>query len=245
VANPKQKQAPEGANRRPGKSRFSIPQKEVPPIDGSYLERLFADYEKQSQELETGGTVAPIEENTATQTETPTSAAPQPVTTTSPESVQDTPPKALSVEPLPTEGVGEEVVASDESAEVQPSVPPTPEVAHPKGPPAQVEEIPTRRPLEFSGNDAILLEKLKKKHRLGKGEINVLRTMIGLCRDNRSDYCYIKIPQLMASSGLKERQTQLVLRSLRELELIEKLADYSNLDRLGTKYRVKFESFQV
>lgn len=97
--------------------------------------------------------------------------------------------------------------------------------------------------MEPSVDDAILLDKLKKKHRLGKGEINVLRVMIRLCWDSGTDYCFIKIPQLMADSGLKERQTQVVLRNLRELQLIEKLADYSNIDRLGTKYKVNFDSF--
>ena len=245
MANTKQKQGPEGANRSPGKSRFSIPKKEVPPIDGSYLERLFADYEKQSQELETRHSAAPTEESVATTTETSSAAAPDPATTLTPEWVQDTLPKALSVEPLPLKVAKTQTIIAGEPGAFQPSVAPTPEVTHPKVPAASVKEIPAQRPVEFSSEDKVLIEKLKKKHRLGKGEINVLRTMIRLCRDSGSDYCYVKIPQLMASSGLKERQTQLVLRSLRELEMIEKLADYSNLDRLGTKYRVKFESFLV
>ena len=49
MANSKQKPVPEGVKRSPGKSKFSIPRKEAPPIDGSYLDRLFADYDKQKQ----------------------------------------------------------------------------------------------------------------------------------------------------------------------------------------------------
>lgn len=245
MANTKQKQAPEGSHRRPGKSRFSIPQKEAPPIDGSYLERLFADYQKQSQELETGPGVAATEESASTLTEARSSTAPEIVTTLPPEPVQDELLKAPSVELLPSGATKTEIAVADESAAAQPPLPPQTQASHPKGLWAPVEEIPPQRPRELSASDAIILEKLKKKHRLSKGEINVLRTMIGLCRDSGTDYCYIKIPHLMVPSGLKERQTQLVLRSLRELELIEKLADYSNLDRLGTMYRVKFEFFQV
>jgi hypothetical protein len=62
--------------------------------------------------------------------------------------------------------------------------------------------------------------------------------MLGMCRESGDDVCYIKIPQLMQAAELRERQTQLILRSLRELGLIEKVAEYSNLNRLGTKYRV-------
>ena len=48
MANSKQKPVPEGVKRSPGKSKFSIPRKEAPPIDGSYLDRLFADYDRQT-----------------------------------------------------------------------------------------------------------------------------------------------------------------------------------------------------
>lgn len=72
--------------------------------------------------------------------------------------------------------------------------------------------------------------------------MKVLRVMLGLCRESGGDGCYIKVPQLMMAAELKERQTQLVLRSLRELGLIEKLTEYSNADRIGTKYRVSFDA---
>jgi len=77
---------------------------------------------------------------------------------------------------------------------------------------------------------------------LGKGEVKVLRVMLGMCREAGGDVCYVKIPQLMQAAELRERQTQLVIRSLRELGLIEKVAEYSNLDRLGTQYRVVFDA---
>jgi hypothetical protein len=66
--------------------------------------------------------------------------------------------------------------------------------------------------------------------------------MLGMCREAGGNVCYIKIPQLMQAAELRERQTQLVLRSLRELGLVEKVAEYSNLDRLGTRYHVLIDA---
>ncbi len=77
---------------------------------------------------------------------------------------------------------------------------------------------------------------------MGKGEVKVLRAMLGMCREAGGDACYVKIPQLMQAAELRERQTQLVIRSLRELGLIEKVGEYSNLDRLGTRYRVVLDA---
>lgn len=241
MANTKQKQAPEGANRKPGKSRFSIPQKETPPIDGSYLDRLFADYEKQSQEQEASHSVAPIEESAATATEILSSTATESATTLPDKRVEETPPKALSVEPLSPVDAKTETVVAVEPPAFQPPDAPTPEITHPKAQAVPVEKIRSQRLVEFSGDDAVILEKLKKKHRLGKGEVKVLGAMLRMCRNAGVDYCFIKIPQLMSDSDLKERQTQLVLRSLRELGLIEKIAEYSNVDRLGTQYRLNLD----
>jgi hypothetical protein len=240
VANTKQKQAPEGANRRPGKSRFSIPQKETPPIDGSYLERLFADFEKQSQEM--GGQdsgAAATAESSLPAAEIRKEATPEPVVSPAPETVQEAPPPTPSLASHPQPVAEARPAATAETSAVSPPAPPP----RRKGTVAHVGDTPAPRAPEIAVDDTVLLEKLKKKHRLGKGEIKILRAMIGFCRESGTDYCYIKIPQLMAASGLKERQTQVVLRSLRELELIEKLADYSNIDRLGTKYKVNFSSF--
>lgn len=241
MANTKQKPKPEGTNRSPGKSRFSIPQKETPAIDGSYLDRLFADYEKQSQELEVSvsgaATNAVSPPPTAEVTRT---VAPEPVSSQTPETVQDTPP----VEPSAKQLLPPETGTRSQHSTGEPDAPPssTATIQRTRREP-RIAQTPAPRFLEPSDDDAILLDKLKKKHRLGKGELNVLRVMIRLCWDSGTDYCFIKIPQLMADSGLKERQTQVVLRNLRELELIEKLADYSNIDRLGTKYKVNFDSF--
>ena len=107
--------------------------------------------------------------------------------------------------------------------------------------PAYIGGLPQEQSTTFADN-ALLLDKWKKKHRLGKGEIKVLRVMLGMCHEAGADHCYIKIPMLMTAADLKERQTQLVLRSLSELGLIEKLAEYSNVDRLGTKYRVVLDA---
>ena len=66
--------------------------------------------------------------------------------------------------------------------------------------------------------------------------------MLDLCHQGGGDSCFVKIPHLMEAAELKERQTQLVLKSLRELSLIDKIADYSNVDRLGTHYRLNLDA---
>lgn len=237
MANTKQKQAPEGPNRKPGKSRFSIPQKEAPPIDGSYLERLFADYEKQSQELEgQDSSVEATAESPIPTAELRKEAIPEQVLSPAPETVEEAQPTAPSVVSHPSQITETQPAAT---SAMSPSAAPP----RRKGTAGIIEDTTAPRTSEVADDDAVLLEKLKKKHRLGKGEVKVLKSMIGFCRESGTDYCYIKIPQLMEASGLKERQTQVVLRSLRELELIEKLADYSNIDRLGTKYKINFSAF--
>jgi hypothetical protein len=247
VANSKQKPVPEGTKRSPGKSKFSIPRKDAPPIDGSYLDRLFADYDKQTQELQGRGDAAPtpvvkspeppevvekprpeVEEAAATQ-----------VTDTSVAEISEQIPPASPV-PFPHN----ESIASQEAE--PPAAPVRPEAAPTTSPPETEARTPRQRPPATPSKapdaDTELLDKWKKKHRLGKGEVKVLRAMLGMCREAGGDACYVKIPQLMQAAELKERQTQLVIRSLRELGLIEKVAEYSNLDRLGTRYRVVLDA---
>lgn len=247
MANSKQKPVPEGVKRSPGKSKFSIPRKEAPPIDGSYLDRLFADYDRQTQELQGQGgdaAAAPFVESP----EPPAvieSARPEGEET----ATLDAP--AASVSEIseqtpsadPTSFTVQETVAAQEAA---PAAHVRPVDASTTGVTETVARIPRRRPAPVAptapDSDAQLLDKWKKKHRLGKGEVKVLRAMLGMCREVGGDTCYVKIPQLMQAAELKERQTQLVIRSLRELGLIEKVAEYSNLDRLGTRYRVVLDA---
>lgn len=247
MANFKQKPVPEGAKRSPGKSKFSIPRKEAPPIDGSYLDRLFADYDRQTRESEGQGEVAP----------TPPDESPEPPAVVelprpeAEEAAAPTPPPAASVteiseQTMPAGSVPfprNESVA-DREAETAATV--RPEATLTTSLPETAARTPKRRPVAAPSaapdGDAELLDKWKRKHRLGKGEIKVLREMLGMCREAGGDTCYIKIPQLMQAAELRERQTQLVLRSLRELGLIEKVAEYSNLDRLGTRYRVVLDA---
>ena len=244
MANTKQKPTPEGATRSPGKSRFSIPQREAPPIDGSYLDRLFADYKKQSQELENKDPgAAASAESSSLPAEIGKEVAPETAPSLTSESVRDTPPLASSVTQPQLPDVEARSATIQQPSTSEPSPQPSPAGARRTHRAAPVAETPAPPPSEFPRDDTVFFEKLKKKHRLGKGEINVLKAMIHFCQESGADYCYIKIPQLMAASGLKERQTQVVLRNLREMELIEKLADYSNIDRLGTKYKVNFVPF--
>jgi hypothetical protein len=247
VANSKQKPVPEGVKRSPGKSKFSIPRKEAPPIDGSYLDRLFADYDRQTQELQGQSDAVPA----------PTVESPEP-----PAVVEQPRPEvdeAAAATLMPAASVAEiseqippagpapfprnESMASQEAEPVAPVRPEAiPTVSAPQTAARSPRRSPAAAPSVASDGDAALLDKWKRKHRLGKGEVKVLRVMLGICRESGGDACYIKIPQLMQAAELRERQTQLVIRSLRELGLIEKVAEYSNLDRLGTKYRVVLDA---
>lgn len=247
MANSKQKPVPEGVKRSPGKSKFSIPRKETPPIDGSYLDRLFADYDRQAQELQgQGDGAAPVPFIESPET-------PAVIERVQPEgedaAALDTPTASVSeiseqtASASPTSFPLQDTTAAQEAA---PAAPVRPVAAPATGVPETVARIPRRRPAPVTpatpDGDAQLLDKWKKKHRLGKGEVKVLRAMLGMCREAGGDTCYVKIPQLMQAAELKERQTQLVIRSLRELGLIEKVAEYSNLDRLGTSYRVLLDA---
>jgi len=251
VANSKQKPVPEKSQRRPGKTKFSIPRREAPPIDGSYLDRLFADYDKQTKELE-----SPLAE-ALPEAETPVL---QQVTEISRLTPTDSGPLLPQADALPGEvskNRSPEVTAPFPPQEVVPAEPEEAPVLSPEtlsnltaedpqsleeleAPPEVQQEQP--RPAPFLQDNEPLLEGWKKRHRLSKGEVKVLRALISLCREASCDHCYVKIPQLMENAELKERQTQLVLRRLQGLGLIEKLADYSNADRMGTKYRVVFDS---
>jgi hypothetical protein len=247
VANSKQKPVPEGAKRSPGKSKFSIPRKEAPPIDGSYLDRLFADYDKQTQELQGRGDAAstPLVESPEPpavieqhRPEVKEPSAATQATDTSVAEISGQNPPAGPV-PLPLQ----ETVSSQEAV---PEAPVRPEATPTTNAPETAARTPMRMPAAAPFvaplGDAELLDKWKRKHRLGKGEVKVLRAMLGMCCEAGGDACYVKIPQLMQAAELRERQTQLVIRSLRELGLIEKVAEYSNLDRLGTRYRVVLDA---
>lgn len=251
MANSKQKPAPEGTQRRPGKSKFSIPRREAPPVDGSYLDRLFADYEKQSRELEEQPTeVLQPEEEVAehqlvTGTEQPVpaeTAAPLHVVETSAAEVLESRPIVV---PVPSQ-LRQSVTTEPEEPAALSSPADTSDVADATSVRPAASEVSQIRQastaISESADDEALLERWKKRHRLSKGEVKVLRVMVSMCREADGDHCYVKIPQLMASAELKERQTQLVLRSLKELGLVEKMAEYSNADRMGTKYRVAFDS---
>jgi hypothetical protein len=247
VANSKQKPVPEGVKRSPGKSKFSIPRKEAPPIDGSYLDRLFADYDKQTQELkdQSGSTHTPTVESSespAVVDQPPpqvdeAAATLSPATPVAKISEQTTP---AGPDPFPQNKTAANLEA-EPVAESQPEF--TPAIKTPVTASSLPRQHLVTAALDASpSEDAGLLDKWKKKHRLGKGEVKVLRVMLGMCREAGGDACYVKIPQLMQAAELRERQTQLVIRGLRELGLIEKVAEYSNLDRLGTRYRVVLDA---
>jgi len=257
VANSKQKPVPEGAKRSPGKSKFSLPRKEAPPIDGSYLDRLFADFQQQSQLAEAQAeppppqVIAPPAPQTVAGESDPQLGDPADAAVTDEHPAEDPltrQPAAPVPFTVPEHGGGP---AQEKSAAPFPHVvEKAPSTPFPQSEPVSpqrkrpLKQTRAEKQLQADGGDAALLDMWKKKHRLGKGEVKVLRVMLGMCRDAGGDGCYVKVPQLMNSAGLKERQTQLVLRNLRELGLIEKVSNYSNTDRLGTHYRVLLDSNQ-
>lgn len=241
MTNSKQKPAPEGTKRSPGKSKFSIPKKEAPPIDGSYLERLFADYDKQTKEQQTGSGVAATSDAEPLE---PPALVRQPVPEVSeekapaaaPELTQPPAQHALQPVPFPVEEKVDQDGPAEEASAAEQGVT-TPSAPREVLPTTLVPQAPPP-PAEAAAGDSEIIQYLVKLHRLSKGEAAVLRVMLRMCRESGSDVCYIKIPQLMAATGLKDRQTQRVLKSLAGLKLIERLAEYSNADRLGIKYRV-------
>jgi len=252
VANSKQKPVPEGSKRSPGKSKFSLPRKEAPPIDGSYLDRLFADFKNQSQAVQDQGF-------TVTDAASPSVRQPEPASAAinQPSEVGDAPPVAPIVElgeanlrePVTPEVVPFPQVEPEEPSKVSQELMVVPESLSTPSRPSPVpkavsqrEKPRARAPQGFAGDDSQLLDRWKKKHRLSKGEFKVLRVMLGLCRQDGGDSCFVKISHLMEAAELRERQTQLVLKSLREFGLIDKIADYSNVDRRGTEYRVNLNA---
>ncbi len=135
MANSKQKPVPEGVKRSPGKSKFSIPRKEAPPIDGSYLDRLFADYDKQTQELQGQGDAALI----------PPVESPVP-----PEAVEQPRPEIGEASAFtPTPAPGPVPFPRDESIAPQvaePVAPAQPEAAPTASAPETAARTPKRRP---------------------------------------------------------------------------------------------------
>ncbi len=228
-----------------------MPRKEAPPIDGSYLDRLFTDFKNQSQEVQGQGFT--VDSAGSPSVLLPDSAA---------ESVNQ--PSEVGDAPLvvPAVGLGEANLREP----VSPGLAPSPQIELVESPkaPQELTTVPSfssppsrPSPLPKAVNqrekprasihqgvaaDSQLLDKWKKKHRLSKGEFKVLRVMLDLCHQGGGNSCFIKIPHLMEAAELRERQTQLVLKSLRELGLIDKIADYSNVDRRGTQYRVNLEA---
>lgn len=239
MANSKQKPVPEGSKRSPGKSKFSLPRKEAPPIDGSYLDRLFADFKNQSQEVQNQGfTAAPAEVDQPSEVggALPTTPVAEPGEANLREPSTPGLVPFPQIEPAEPPKVPQELTVAPEPLSTPSRSSPVPRVV------PQREKPRTRAPQDVVDDDSQLLDRWKKKHRLSKGELKVLRVMLGLCRQDGADSCFIKIPHLMEAAELRERQTQLVLKSLRELGLIDKIADYSNVDRLGTQYRVNLDA---
>lgn len=243
MAKPRHKPE-ESLNRSPGRSRFSIPPKETPQIDGSYLDKLFADFQQQSAEQEKQNptdVVVPANETPRIK-KSIISAPPPPTDPTDiiheeKSSSAELKPASIPSSASTSSRSANVVVPERQLSQRQPRVSNNIQLTEKASLVADRSDI-SLAALQDHGDEE-LLSKVARKFRLAAGEISVVRAMIRLCRECAADTCYIKIPQLMADTGLSDRHAQRILKNLHALELIEKLAEYSNLDRLGTRYRLK------
>jgi hypothetical protein len=218
MANPKQKQRPE-TTRKPGRSRFTIPRKESPQIDSSYLDHLFADLQQSAPEatlpsalhvVPSGPIVSPLE---TSRTDLSGQFISQP-----PGDIERFPsPPATST----TTSVGKKVSREQKKN------------TFPKKKFSARNE--TSSPTLHSDEQ---FSQLARQFRLSKGEISILQIMLNLCRERDSDTCYVKIPQLSEAAQISHRQSQRILFRLQETGFLEKIADYSNVDKLGAFFRL-------
>ncbi len=243
----KTKQMPqEPPHRSPGRSRFNIPRKESPQIDGSYLDRLFADLQQQTAEQDEPGSPPIISEIETPRGEKSNIRVPAPDTNNDLAGNQRTTSSSAKIASLPSsvKTINRSASAPALERDVGRILPPPHALIEAE--PASLTPIIAEEYSTFPSDSAPLVDeetlaKVARTSRLAAGELSILRLMIQLCRDRGTNSCYLKIPQLMSATGLSDRQAQRILKNLHNLELIEKLAEYSNLDRLGTLYRLKLQ----
>lgn len=84
------------------------------------------------------------------------------------------------------------------------------------------------------------VEGRKRDNKLSKGELSVLKRILTKCRDENTEYVYLKWPELAKATGQTSRHKKNNLDRLIALGIIEKVADYSPKDRRGTLYRFIF-----
>ena len=214
----------------------------MPQIDGSYLDRLFADFQEQSIEPEKPSPPPVIDsENESPLAEISPTGSPSPPVSTSVVNEQRVASPKQAITSLPSTA-GNSSHPTKAASPISQAIPPASIKPHVvEKAPVIAERSGVQIAPSLAADDEELLQKIVRTSRLAAGELNVLRVMLRLCRERGSDTCYIKIPQLMADAALSDRQTQRILKNLRALELIEKLADYSNMDRFGTLYRLNFQ----
>ena len=203
--------------RKPGRSRFSIPRKEAPQIDGSYLDHLFADFQKSSALPE-----PPILQSV------PFTPALSPAQTSAPGHEA---PEIL----LPATVERKKTVNNQKKFTTQKNIPAW---ANVENEPIIVNHEPFVTENESFTTESAPFFKLAKQFRLAKGEVIALQTMLDMCRERSADTCYIKIPQFSVAIQLSHRHTQRILLRLREGGFIERLSDYSNADNLGILFRL-------
>lgn len=233
--------------RKPGRPRFTLPRHETPPIDGSYLTNLFADFQGKSIAANglsaLSGTLTPSPQGPETAAVAPgaaASAAPTDTDKAQPPTVatsQAVLPVALNegksskkpTRPKKSARLSE-TTAEPSHAEPKPIAPPNDQFA------VQGKSVATKSE-RFAGYDEPLA-RLGQQFRLTKSELAVLQLLRDLARDNDTGDCYLKVPHLAETTQLSHRQIQRILRQLEMMGLIEKIADYSNADRLGMLFRL-------
>ena len=223
MAKTNQKQEPVTA-RKPGRSRFSIPRKEAPQIDGSYLDHLFADFQQQSTEV----------------SDSPTNFHTHPLTSVN---------SPISVPGVPSSNPAISQLLIDDGLSVplphiHPTIPIKPDpneknrAESEKNQKNQKKITSAKKKISplISENEQFI--RLTKQFRLAKGEISTLQLMLDMCREQGTDTCYIKIPQISLATQLSHRQTQRILFRLQEAGFVERLSGYSNADKLGILFRL-------
>jgi hypothetical protein len=256
MANTKRKPE-ETPKRSPGKSKFVFPNREAPPVDNTYFDRLFSELQQEKPDSDALTQVSEV------------SILAQANRTASDEGLND-----------------QAVLRSNESTSL-PQIAEIPGAGHLDNESARFKELPEDEPLNqdlagelsrleivperiaskhlsspvISTENKYILEaaeqvsnayckpetssyvdQLKLKYRLSKGEANVFRYLLGATHDKGQGECYITIPKLAEAASLTTRGCQIALKSLQMRDFVVRAEEYDPANRLGIKIQVNLIS---
>ena len=157
------------------------------------------------------------------------------VAVTRPDPLRQTPEVAVELILPPSETTS--AIRPTIANKTRPRIPPPVKIQENTVSAAPVEKLPLTA-IHASSDDSLLVSLWKTHYRLNDGEIQTLRTLYRMSREQGSAECYVKMHLLAESSGLTYRYCQKVVRSLGNLGWITKLKDYDPTDQRGVLYRV-------